>query len=961
MKIIVFRHKIKIILFLGCFLSQLFNGFCQVKNIGLPEIKNFSKIEYKGGTQNWNIAEDSFENIYFANNDGLLQFDGFFWNKYQIPNNKAIRSLKIDAQNRIFVGGYNKFGYFKADENGKLIYNSLSDLLSEKQRSQIDFIWKIHIIDETVYFQSFENLYIYSNKKLQVLKAPNRFQFSFVIKNNLIVQDKKLGLLKIIDVRFEILPNTTAFNDTEIWGICATDDNNLLIASQDKGVFEYKNNTLSSWKTEANSFLLKNSCLGVTPLNNTLVFNSVLNGIIVVNLNGVILQHINLKNGIQNNTVLTSFVDKKSNLWLGLDNGISFVKENSAFSFFGQSYDLSTVYASVVYDNNLYVATNQGLFYHSWATPFQNNTFKLIEGTTGQAWNIQVIAGQLLCSHNKGLLLINNFRVQSNLDNKTGYWNVKTVPNKPNLLIGGTYSGFSVLENTANKFYFRNKLQGFDKSVTDFEINGANIWLKKDDNLYQLQFDDDFFVYKKSTLFKALSKNDVGINSIQKIDGVIYFQSKNNFHEYSEVNSKFIKNLKWTNIFSKMPTLINLKQDEFRNIWYKNSDGIGLFQFKNNTYKLVDKPFKILSDFVTNDFISINTVNNENVFIGLNNGLSHVNLAALQSRIIKPKVYINSAISANDTLNFGVLANFKEKIGINYKNNNIKFVFSSPNLTTDKSVQFSYLLDGFDNEWSTWSSTNSKEYTNLFEGNYEMKVRVKDSSNIISEPANFNFAISPPWYRHFIAYAFYCILFIVLIYIIRKRVDAKIRKNKYYQTIEQRKIYLEKEAKIKQEQYLLENEIERLKNEQLKVKLLSKDKELVNNSLQVVKKNKILNGIISNLKDFDSNSFNDENKSKFSKLNKSISKEVNSENSWKDLERHIRNVNSDFLKRLKARYPKISPRELDLSTYLLLNMSTKEIAEIMNISTGGVELARYRLRKKLELNKENLVGFLLSI
>ena len=58
----------------------------------------------------------------------------------------------------------------------------------------------------------------------------------------------------------------------------------------------------------------------------------------------------------------------------------------------------------------------------------------------------------------------------------------------------------------------------------------------------------------------------------------------------------------------------------------------------------------------------------------------------------------------------------------------------------------------------------------------------------------------------------------------------------------------------------------------------------------------------------------------------------------------------------------MSPRELDLSTYLLMNMSTKEIAEIMNISSGGVELARYRLRKKLNLTKkENLTGFLMSI
>jgi DNA-binding CsgD family transcriptional regulator len=77
---------------------------------------------------------------------------------------------------------------------------------------------------------------------------------------------------------------------------------------------------------------------------------------------------------------------------------------------------------------------------------------------------------------------------------------------------------------------------------------------------------------------------------------------------------------------------------------------------------------------------------------------------------------------------------------------------------------------------------------------------------------------------------------------------------------------------------------------------------------------------------------------------------------------HIKNVHYDFLKRLKEKCPTISPRELDLATYLLMNMSTKEIADIMNISNGGVELARYRLRKKLGLNnKENLTGYLISV
>ena len=243
-----------------------------------------------------------------------------------------------------------------------------------------------------------------------------------------------------------------------------------------------------------------------------------------------------------------------------------------------------------------------------------------------------------------------------------------------------------------------------------------------------------------------------------------------------------------------------------------------------------------------------------------------------------------------------------------------------------------------------------------------MKVKVQNSYGIQSKQAIIPFTISPPWYRHFLAYIFYIICITIITYYIRKRIKAKIRMNKYYETIEQRRIYLEKESKIRQEQFELEKEIEKLKNDKLQIKILAKDKELVNNSLQVVKKNKVLNGIIHKLKDINLESLDESAKFQFTKLNKSIIKEVNTDHSWKDLEKHIKNVHFDFLKRLKEKYPTISPRELDLSTYLLMNMSTKEIAEIMNISSGGVELARYRLRKKLELNKkENLTGFLMSI
>lgn len=272
------------------------------------------------------------------------------------------------------------------------------------------------------------------------------------------------------------------------------------------------------------------------------------------------------------------------------------------------------------------------------------------------------------------------------------------------------------------------------------------------------------------------------------------------------------------------------------------------------------------------------------------------------------------------------------------------------------------MLDFFDSKWSNWSNTSVKEYTNLREGNYIMKVKARNSFGKESDISALNFTVNSPWYRHYLAYISYILLFALAVRIIYVLVKLRYRKREYYKTIEQRKIYLEKESKIREKQYNLEKQIEKLNREKLQTKIRAKDKELVNNSLQVAKKNKILNSILQKLENMEENSFNKINKIQFNALKKNIVKEIKLDNSWKDLEKHIKNVHFDFLKRLKEKCSTITPRELDLSTFLLINMSSKEISEVMNISIKGVDISRYRLRKKLGLSRnQNLTGYLLSI
>ena len=948
-------------LFYFLFYSSMF--FAQVNIIGIPGIKNYKRVDYKAETQNWDIDQDGNGNMYFANNDGLLQFDGASWQKYTTPKSSPIRSVEIDDSGKIFVGGYNEFGYFKSNSKGKLVYTSISKLVNRNTIKNFDFIWKVHILGDKVIFQSFSGAFVYKNNSIKFIKAPDRFQFSFKVKNQIYFQDVSNGILELKNGKLIQLKGTTVLNNIEVWSMIPMPDNKILLTTLDKGIYLYDGEKMVSWDTAATIFIKKNSSLGGVLMGEKyIVINSVLDGIIICDFNGKILQHINQKGGLQNNTVLSSFVDNDNNIWLGLDNGIAFVNINSPFTYIGFSSNLATVYASAIHRETLYVATNQGLFYQTWNDIIQSNTFTLVKGTTGQTWNIQEFNNILLCSHNNGAFVISEGKLINVLDTK-GYYGFKKIPNHPDQLLGYTYSGFTIYEKANNGWNFKNSIKGFNSSVIHFEIDEKNIWLKENNSIFRMRLDNELKKVSSIKKYNNLSNSINGIGSIQKIKNNIYFQKNNRFFTFSPEQELFFEDKKMSLLFKKIPKISYSQEDNFGNIWYLFNKSLGvLMKSANGKYKNNIYPFSILTDNLVNNFLSINTINTENILIGTKEGVLHYNSKSKSALQKKPKAFIRSFSFPNDTLFFGNGQVKMNKVILPYVSNYIKFTFSSPTYDNPQDLKYSYKLEGFDERWSTWSSSTIKEYTYLKEGDYTMKLKALNNNGIQSNETILNLAVSPPWYRHFLAYLVYLIIIIIAIVVIKRRIDAKIRKDRYIQTVEQRRVYLEKESKIRQEQYDLEKEIERLKRDKLKTVLLAKDKELVNNTMQVVKNNKKLREIINKLNDFNVDSLDESTKRLHTKLQKSIGNELETDKSWEELEKHIKNVHFDFLKRLKEKYPTITPREMDLATYLLMNMSTKEISGIMNISLGSVDLARFRLRRRLKLdNKENLTGFLMSI
>ena len=300
-------------------------------------------------------------------------------------------------------------------------------------------------------------------------------------------------------------------------------------------------------------------------------------------------------------------------------------------------------------------------------------------------------------------------------------------------------------------------------------------------------------------------------------------------------------------------------------------------------------------------------------------------------------------------------------MGIPYRFNQIKFELAANDFENPKKLVFSTKLEDFDEDWSPWRSNPVREFTNLAHGEYTFKVRAKNIFGNISNTGSIEFEIYAPWFLSWWGYALYAVIVGMIVFSMVRYVRYRTEKTKREEEEQQKRLFQEREKQLQNNALRAEKEVIRIRNEKLRAEMKQKDKELANNTMEMIQKGKLLTKIKKELNKL-STEFNDEIiNNHISRLIRRVDKELDTEQQWEVFEKHFENVHEEFLKRLKAAYPDLTPREMKLCAYLRLNISSKEIAALMNISTRGVEISRYRLRKKLQLSHDtNLTDFIIS-
>jgi membrane protein implicated in regulation of membrane protease activity len=939
-----------------------------------PFVRNFSRNISKAGTQNWDIMQHENDWMYFANNKGLLEFDGSHWTVYPIQNQTPVRSVFFDVQSkRIYAGGYREFGFYARNMNGELIYNSLSDKLNKKDKVFAE-IWKVHKLHSMFFFQSDYCIFKLENNHIKKISSDDKINHSSVIENRLIVSGYKNGISYFDGKNLIPFSNAEVLKNKKVCAILPYVNGQLFFVTDFFGIYLFNGKNVVKFKTDIDDFLDKNQVYCAAIKNNQLALGTVQEGLIVKNLIDNSTIHADINTGLQNNTVLSISFDRLNNLWLGLDKGIDYVIINSPINdLVGNSKLIGAGYTSLVYNDKLYLGTNQGL-YTMGLTNKTRQIITLIQPVNeikGQIWNLNVINNHLFCSCDQGLYIISNKKIER-IDNLRGVWIVKPLKYRANVLLGIMYNTFFVLKKNGEKWEFSNFLNGFNEIGKDFyEDREGKIWMAHTTNgVYRLTLNDKLDGFSK--IIQYNNKNglpSIRNNSVFLYNNQIVLSTEKGFYQFNPKTNN-IEIATWLNLlFGSSAPSTKMYLSPTGDIWSISDNKVMVAYNKgNNKFKVDSVSYYCLNDKLIAGFEHIGFLNDNQIIIATENGFSVADTSKFSKRnseLSKIALINITLTNQRDSLinGYSTEQNKEHYPEFNFVNNSIRFEYVCTEFRNENSTQYCYILENYDKNWSEYSNVNSKEFSKIPPGTYTFRVKAKNLYNMQIVQTSYRFRILPPWYQTTLAIIVYVILSALAIFLLIRFIQYKTEQAARKMEIKKEQEIKEKEKQFQAEAKEKENEIIVLKNQKLQYILRHKSQELASSTMNLIRKNEILQKINHTLIKIDEVIIETPEKNTISKnirhIQDEIRRNVENDNNWTKFQENFDLVYENYLKRISNQYPHLTHGDKKLCAYLKMDLSSKDIAPLFNTTFQSVEMSRHRLRKKFNLERDvNLKQFL---
>jgi DNA-binding CsgD family transcriptional regulator len=549
------------------------------------------------------------------------------------------------------------------------------------------------------------------------------------------------------------------------------------------------------------------------------------------------------------------------------------------------------------------------------------------------------------------------------LANGKGFWNFlaqsSTMPTSE--IIAGTYTGLVSFKTQGSTLVKQADLLGDFKESSRFVSidDGGNIWVS---HPYHGVFKLAIEANKPVSITRYSEKEGLSSsmdNQVFKINNQILVGTQKGVYQYESKNNRFKPAPFYQQLLGKQ-SIRYLKEDGLGNIWFIHEKTLGVIDVSGKQARVIYLPElrgKLLSGFEY-----IYPYNMQNIFIAGEKGVFNVNYEKYKATLPQLRVNIRSVkISGQkDSVLFGGYRTAKiqdDNPKIDHTWKSMRFEFSAAVFASLSTLEYSYRLKELDKTWSGWSPRTEKEFTILPAGSYTFEVKVRNNLGNESPIASYQFEIVPPWYLTLWVKLIYAGLFLIGVVFLRGWYKRKLRLQQAKHTDEQQKLLYIHELELSK----TESELVNLRNEKLEAEITLMNTELASAAMHLLKKGEVLAKSKEELSKVLKVVDQPEAIGELKKMLRSLNEDEKMDQEWENFSKNFDKVHSDFLVALKERHPAITANELKLSAYLRMNLSTKEIAQLTNISVRGVEISRYRLRKKLEIpSEQNLFDYLMG-
>jgi signal transduction histidine kinase/DNA-binding response OmpR family regulator len=753
----------------------------QEVRVGKPLVHNYNHRDFGAEVQSWDVVQGDSGLMYFANNQGVLEYDGRTWRLIELPSHLDVRSLLKDSRGplaaiggRIYAGATGDFGYLGPDAAGQLQFHSL--LPPEARRDKtFDQIFTPALTPTGVAFHARNKLCLWTNEQLTCRETDISLSKLFSVGDRNFVQ-KKTGLMEMTGWSLRPVPGGERFTDEEITLVlpyASGREERLLVGARGFHLYIQSGGAFVPFALDTRPRHANDEELirGAVLPDGSFVLATRRRGALIIDRDGRVIRQIDEAAGLQENHVHGVWPDRDGGLWLTLQSGVSRVDVSSPFAILDEDVGLEREWREVIkHQGTLYVRGYRGLF----ASITASLRFKRVPEIEAPVWATAVAGNRFLASSKDGVYELHGTRPRRIATYASMPMAMYRSRSDPDRVFVGLVEGIASLRLTDGAWVNEGRIEGIDDTITSIaEDAGGALWMvSQRQRILRVEFLDKAAPGTRESKARSprvhVSSFGRGTLSgrvtVREAAGRVAFLADDAIYEFDAGSEQFLPS----------PIYAALPQTGRGSFSWLAEDARGDLWVASRKPGAID----ILRRQLDGRFVADNTSllqmpawsvypepDGRVVWISVPDHLLRYDLTiqthpgAFATLIRKVRLNDDTTVfgGAGTSLHAGGRDGAQQDLAFPYRSNSLHFEFAAPRFDDSERNEFQSFLEGFDARWSGWSRDRTRSYTNLPPGAYQFQVRARDARGVVGSEATFAFSVLRPWYRSWFAYTAYAL------------------------------------------------------------------------------------------------------------------------------------------------------------------------------------------------------------